>query len=145
MDFLRKPCYQWPSMSTKAQKISYALGRSVRSYRQLLDDVARACVAGKLPWDAYAKAAAGTKVSVEMLLSERTLASMGGDHEADVSDPAILRDDVGPLVEHRRVKVTARTGVDKHGAVVDDKTVAIEGNALDADSIEGEAEAATLA
>ena len=126
------------------RRIAYALGRTVRSYRLLLDEVARKCWRGELPWDAYAKAAAGTKVSVEMLLSERTLASMGGDHEAEVADPATLAGDLGAGREHRKVKVTARTGVDKHGAVVDDKTVAIEGNALDADAIEGAAEAATL-
>ena len=128
------------------RRISFQLGRSVRSYRELMNAMIRRAWRGEVSWDEVAKCAAGVKPAVEMLLAERQLMSLGGDNQADNPfDPVEMIEDMGPAKQYKRVKVTARTGVDKHGAVVDDKTVAVEGSALDAQAIEAEAEVRTLA
>ena len=121
--------------------VSYRLGRSLRSYRDLLNTVIREVYEGKRPADDAAKIAAAVKPAVEIFMAEKMLAgTVDGDKEVLSTDPVFQL----TFGRHRRVRVQARTGLDKHGAVVDDKVVTIEGDAVDADDIAAEAVGATL-
>ena len=119
------------------------LGRSIRSYREFLNVLLRQAMLGQRSFDDVAKAAAAVKPAVEMFLAEKQLATLqAGDHEADHSEEVL--DTPPPALVFRRTKTVARTGLDKHGAVVDDKTVTIEGSAADAKAITADAEIETL-
>lgn len=125
-----------------ATSVSFKLGRSVRSYRDLLNFLLKEAVKGSVSWDAVSKASSSCKVAVEMLLSEKALnITPGGDLEVEVeyTSEDAARATLGPLVPHRKVVITTRTGVDKHGNSVDDKTVKIETGPGDT-TAEGDAE-----
>jgi hypothetical protein len=130
------------TVDRNVRRLNYNLGRSVRSYREFLNTMLRQAMRGERPFDDCAKAAAAIKPAVEMFLAEKQLIATGGDIEADL-DPMAIEDDA-PARTFKRVTVTARTGVDKHGAVVDDKTVKIEASNHDAADVIAEAEIRTL-
>lgn len=122
--------------------VSYKLGRSVRSYRDFLNFLMREAVKGKITWDSVAKAAGAAKIAVELLLSEKALnITAGGDAEIEVeyTSEDAARQVLGELVPYRKLVITARSGLDKHGNAVDDKTVKVETGAGDTNA-EGDAE-----
>lgn len=119
--------------------------RSVRAYRRALDKVLREALAGQRPMEDVQKAAAACKAGSELFMAEQLLARAGGDVEAGEHP---MGEDGGVALPHRaknfrRKKVTVKTGINKHGARIDEKSVQIETGADDRDA-ETDAETETL-
>jgi len=118
---------------------------TTRGYRRLLDRVMREALLGKRSTEDVARMAAACKVGAELFMSEKVLARAGEDQEPKRADDD--RDGsfkpVGGVRVFRRKKIVVKTGCDKAGARIDDKTVSIETSADDADS-EVEAEIESL-
>ncbi len=106
--------------------------RSERAYRRWLERHMRAFEAGEISPGMLNAATQATRTGVELLITERTLAAHGiireeGDHP--------LGEDGGlgfvKPIEHRKTKVTLKTGMNKRGEFVDERSVSVEGSAAD--------------
>ena len=110
---------------------------STRGYRRLLDRVMREAMLGKRSTEDVARMAAACKVAAELFMSEKVLARAGEDQEPKREDgdrDGSFKPVPGAVRVFRRKKVVVKTGLDKAGARIDDKTVSIETSADDADS-----------
>lgn len=120
--------------------------RSTRGYRRLIDRATREVLLGKRPAADLAAITAAAKAGAELFMTEKVLERGGLDSEVENHK---LGQDGGLVVPagakiFRRKKVVVKTGIDKNGGRIDDKSVAIETGADD-DDAEGQAEAETLA
>ena len=108
--------------------------RSVRGYRRRLDALTAQAMRGEIPWGDVRAAAAAIKAGAEMLMAEQLLAhSAGGDREVDdhpLGDAGGLEGNQRSLV-HKRKKVRVKTGVDKRGNRIDEKSIEVETSADD--------------
>jgi hypothetical protein len=127
---------------TPARVRTYTIGRSIKSYRVMLDQMMRLALQGKISWDDVSKAAASTKVSTELFMAERILKAQGGDEEAthEVGD---VETEVGEAKTFRKQKVKVTSGINKRGDTVDQTEVIMEGSAGDG-TLETDAQVETL-
>lgn len=144
VDCLGLPEY-WLGMTTSHLDELNMRFRSVRAYRRALDKVLREALAGHRPMEDVQKIAAACKAGSELFMAEQLLARAGGDLEAGEHP---MGEDGGVDLPHRaqnfrRKKITVKSGVNKHGARVDEKSVQIETGADDREA-EGDAEAETF-
>lgn len=120
--------------------------RSVRGYRRRLDSLTAQAMRGEIPWGDVRSAAAAIKAGAEMLMAEQLLShSAGGDQEIKDHD---LGDDGGlegaqKAVVHRKKKIKVKSGVDKRGNRIDEKSVEVE-TSFDDDDALSKAEIETL-
>ena len=112
--------------------------RSVRGYRVRLDALTAQAMRGEIPWGDVRSAAAAIKASAEMLMTEHLLAhTAGGDREAEdhpLGDTGGLDGDQKAVV-HKRKKVKVKTGIDKRGNRIDEKSVEVETSAEDTSAL----------
>ena len=112
--------------------------RSVRGYRRRLDDLTQQAIRGEIPWGDVRAAAAAIKASAEMLMSEQLLShSAGGDQEAGEHPLGDLGglDGFQQATPHRRKKIKVKTGIDKRGTRIDEKSIEVETSADDDDAL----------
>ena len=120
--------------------------RSVRGYRRRLDALTAQAMRGEIPWGDVRSAAAAIRVGAEMLMAEQLLAhTAGGDREVEdhpLGDAGGLE---GPqkAVVHKKKKIKVKSGIDKRGNRIDEKSVEVETHAGD-DSALSDAEIETL-
>ncbi len=108
--------------------------RSVRGYRRRLDALTAQAMRGEIPWGDVRSAAAAIKAGAEMLMAEQLLAhTAGGDQEVEdhpLGDTGGLEGDQKAVV-HKRKKIRVKTGIDKRGNRIDEKSVEVETSADD--------------
>lgn len=119
--------------------VTYSIGRSIKSYRVMLDGLIRQAVRGEISWDDVSKAAASVKPAVEMFMAERLLKAQGGDEEAqkEVLNP---NTDAGEAKTFRKQKVKVTSGINKRGDTIDQTEVVMEGAAEDSLQLDAEVE-----
>ena len=108
--------------------------RSTRAYRRAVDWALHAAIRGEMAPEDAARIATASKIGCELFMAEKALARAGIDKEPDAD--ALLGDDggaklPGSVKTYRRKKVVVKSGRDKFGGLVDDKTVSIETSAHD--------------
>lgn len=118
--------------------------RSTRGYRRLIDRATREVLLGKRPAADLAAITAAAKTGAELFMTEKVLERGGLDHEVEhkLGQDGGLEVPAGTKI-FRRKKVVVKTGIDKQGARVDDKSVSIETSAEDKE-VDTEAESETL-
>ncbi len=118
----------------RTKKVTGARMRSVRGYRTRLDALTAQAMRGEIPWGDVRSAAAAIKASAEMLMTEQLLShTAGGDREVEdhpLGDTGGLVGDQRAVV-HKRKKIRVRTGIDKRGQRIDEKSIEVETSADD--------------
>lgn len=108
-------------------RLQMRLGRSVRSYRRLLDTITREVYAGLRPPSDLVKFSQAAKTGAELLMAENILTRNGGDHEAE--EHALGADggfEAGTAGQYAKKVVKNRSGRDRFGARVDEQVTVIE-------------------
>lgn len=120
--------------------------RSTRGYRRMADRALREAILGKRSAQDAAAIVASCKAATEMFMAEKTLERAGIDTDSGADHKHGMDGTFEPRgsAPFRRKKVVAKTGVDKQGCRIDEKSVAIETTAED-EAAEREAEDETLA
>ena len=122
----------------RTKTVTGARMRSVRGYRRRLDALTAQAMRGEIPWGDVRAAAAAIKAGAEMLMAEQLLAhTAGGDQEVPdhpLGDAGGLEGDQRALV-HKRKKVKVKSGIDKRGNRIDEKSVEVETSADDLEAI----------
>ncbi len=122
----------------RTKTVTGARMRSVRGYRVRLDALTAQAMRGEIPWGDVRSAAAAIKASAEMLMTEQLLShTAGGDREAEdhpLGDTGGLEGDQRSLV-HKRKKIKVKTGIDKRGNRIDEKSVEVETTAEDTSAL----------
>ena len=120
--------------------------RSVRGYRRRLDALTAQAMKGQISWGDVRAAAAAIKAGAEMLMAEQLLShSAGGDREVEdhpLGEAGGLEGDQR-AVGYRKKKIKVKSGIDKRGNRIDEKSVEVETSSDDEDAL-GAAEIETL-
>ncbi len=118
----------------RTKTVSGVRMRSVRGYRTRLDLLTAQAMRGEIPVGDLKSYAAAIKAGAEMLMTEQLLShSAGGDQEVEdhpLGDTGGLEGDQRAVV-HKRKKIRVRTGIDKRGQRIDEKSVEVETSADD--------------
>ncbi len=118
----------------RTKKVTGARMRSVRGYRRRLDALTAQAMRGEIPWGDVRSAAAAIKAGAEMLMAEQLLShTAGGDREVEdhpLGDAGGLEGDQRAEV-YKRKKIRVKTGIDKRGNSIDEKSVEVETHAGD--------------
>ncbi len=120
--------------------------RSVRGYRTRLDLLIAQAMRGEIPVGDLKAYAAAIKSGAEMLMVEQLLShTAGGDKEVEDHPLGEAGGLEGPqkAAVHKRKKIRVKSGVDKRGHRIDEKSVEVETHADDLDAL-GAAEVETL-
>ena len=112
--------------------------RSVRGYRRRLDALTAQAMRGEIPWGDVRSAAAAIRVGAEMLMAEQLLAhTAGGDREVEdhpLGEAGGLDGDQRAVI-HKRKKVKVKTGIDKRGNAIEEKSIEVETSAEDTSAL----------